>query len=61
VELEELYIAALSDVDCDIYTYRDLCYHLVELVYESLDSKRRLRDLQALLLEVAAALEEILQ
>jgi hypothetical protein len=60
VQLEELYIAALGDIDCDIYEHRDLCLYLLDLVYESLGSKRRLRDLQALLLEVAAALEQIL-
>jgi hypothetical protein len=59
--LEDLYVAAFSDLDCDLYEHSDLCYYLLELVHESLGSKRRLRDLQALLLDVAAALEEILE
>jgi cAMP phosphodiesterase len=60
-QLEDVYVAALGDVDCDIYEHRDLCYYLLDLVYESLGSKRRLRDLQQLLLEVAVAVEEILE
>jgi hypothetical protein len=58
--LEDLYVAALGDLDCESYTYRDLCLYLVELVHEGLESKRRLRELQQLLLEVAVAIEEIL-
>jgi hypothetical protein len=60
-QLEDLYVAAFSEVDCEVYEHSDLCYYLLELVHESLRSKRRLRDLQALLLEVATALEEILE
>jgi hypothetical protein len=59
--LEDLYVIAFRDVDCDLYEHRDLCLYLLELVHEDLYSKRRLRDLQALLLEVVVALEEILE
>jgi hypothetical protein len=61
VQLEELYITAFGDIDCDIYEHRDLCYYLLELIHENLYSKRALRDLQQLLLEVAVAVEEILE
>lgn len=61
MELEELYIVAFSDVDCDSYVHSDLCYYLVELVHESLRSKRKLRDLQQLLLDMAMAIEEVLR
>jgi hypothetical protein len=60
-QLEDIYVAALGDVDCEDHLHRDLCLYLLDLVYESLGSKRRLRDLQALLLEVAIAVEEILE
>jgi hypothetical protein len=60
-QLEELYITAFGDIDCEVYEHRDLCLYLLDLVYESLGSKRRLRDLQQLLLEVAIAVEEILE
>ena len=59
--LEDLYAAAFGEVDCELYEHGDLCYYLLELVYESLRSKRKLRDLQQLLLEVVAALEEVLE
>jgi RNA processing factor Prp31 len=60
VQLEDLYAIAFSEVDCEVYEHSDLCYYLLEVVHENLYSKRRLRDLQALLLEFTAALEEIL-
>jgi hypothetical protein len=41
--------------------HSDLCYYLVELVHESLRSKRKLRDLQQLLLDMAMAIEEVLR
>jgi cAMP phosphodiesterase len=59
MSLEEKYIAALGDMDCDEYTHRELCYYLVELVHENLCSKRALRELEQLLVEVAAAIREI--
>jgi hypothetical protein len=61
VQLEDLYAIAFRDLDCEVYEHSDLCYYLLEVVHENLYSKRRLRDLQALLLEVATALEEILE
>jgi hypothetical protein len=48
VSLEEKYIEALGDIDCDAYTHRELCLYLVELVYESLHSTRKLRELENL-------------
>ena len=60
-QLEDIYVAALGDVDCEEYLHSDLCYYLLELVHENLYSKRALRDLQQLLLEVAIAVEEILE
>jgi hypothetical protein len=60
-QLEDLYVIAFGDVDCELYEHGDLCYYLLEVVHGDLYSKRRLRDLQALLLEFTAALEQILR
>jgi hypothetical protein len=59
-QLEDLYVIAFGDLDCEEHLHRDLCLYLLEVVHENLYSKRKLRDLQALLLEFTAALEQIL-
>lgn len=58
-ELEEKYIAALGDIDCDEYTHRDLCLYLLEVIHESLYSRRKLRDLERLLWETITAISKI--
>jgi len=48
-------------LDCSSYMHSELCYYLLELVYEDLKSKKRLSDLQRLLEEVATAIGELLE
>ena len=59
MSLEEKYIEALGDLDCESYTHSELCYYLVELVHESLESTGKLRELERLLLDIALAIQEI--
>jgi len=58
--LGEKFAEAFGDLDCNSYAHSDLCYYLLELVYEDLKSGRRLRDLQRLLEEVATAVGELM-
>jgi hypothetical protein len=60
-ELEEKYIEALGDIDCDSYIHSDLCLYILELVHGNLESKRKLRSLQQLLLDIVLAIEEIVK
>jgi hypothetical protein len=55
--MEERFAEAFGGVDCSSYMHEDLCYYLLELVYNDMKSGRRLRDLQQLLEAVAAAVE----
>ena len=60
MSLEEKYIEALGDLDCESYTHSELCYYLVELVHESLESAEKLRELEQLLWETITAIQEII-
>jgi len=60
LSLEEKYIEALGDLDCESYTHSELCYYLLELVHESLGSTGKLRELERLLLDIALAIQEII-
>ena len=59
--LEEEFATIFGGLDCSSYVHSELCYYLLELVYEDLKSKKRLSDLQRLLEEVAAAIGELLE
>jgi len=60
MSLEEKYIEALGDMDCESCTHSELCYYLVELIHESLESAGKLRELERLLLDIALAIQEII-
>jgi hypothetical protein len=57
--LEDKFAAAFRYLDCSSYIHSELCYYLLEVVYEDLKLKRKLSDLQQLLEAVAAAIGEL--